>query len=78
MTLHHDINITLGWEISEDYSKNPYSLRHFIIPSETTVGAQEPQGHRPSGSWCPGGCQVGNYVISQWHGFLLLSHDLLQ
>ena len=43
-----------------------YSLRNHIIPKKTTIGDQEPQGCRPSGSWSPDSCQVRNCVIFQW------------
>ena len=49
---------------SWDKSKNPYPWRNCIIPIKVTVGAQEPQGHRPSGSWGPRGC-----LILEWCDF---------
>ena len=50
---------------NHQYSKNPYTLRNRIISNLATVGAQEPWGHRPSGSWRPGSCWIGTHVISQ-------------
>ena len=53
-------------DVNCDYSKNKYPMKNRTIPNKATVGVQEPQGWRPSGSWSPNGCWVRNYVNSQW------------
>ena len=70
------VDLWLEWSVSEEYTKNAYPLKNYIIPNEATVTT--PGTTRLQAKWIPRPQQLPTWELCFFlngYGFLFLSHD---